>query len=107
MNIFKYFSNLYKEKSQVVLLTWAYSIVAIIFILIAGICALISQNVGVAVLIIPLVSVTALCLNVTVWALIRFAIESIELRKRSKKAAKKNAKSSKSSKSVKSEKKSK
>ncbi len=103
MNIFKYFLSLYREKSQVVLLTWAYSAVAIIFILISGICALISQNVGVALLIIPLVSVTALCLNVTVWALIRFGIESVELRQRSKRNAKKKSseKSKKSSKSAK------
>lgn len=76
MNVLEYFEDLYKDKSQVALLTWAYSIAAIVFVIIAGLFALIDQAFGVSILIIPLVSAVALCANVVVWALIRFAIES-------------------------------
>lgn len=92
MNVLEYFEGLYKDKSQVALLTWAYSIVAIAFVFIAGIFALFNQSLGVSLLIIPLIAATALCANVVVWALVRFAIDSALNRVRARKA---NTKSSK------------
>ncbi|MBR3163886.1 hypothetical protein IKF15_01090 [Candidatus Saccharibacteria bacterium] len=76
MEILSYFLSLYKQKSQVILLAWAYSIITVISVLVAGLVALINQSAGVAVLIIPLIAVVALCVNVVVWAMIRFIIDS-------------------------------
>ena len=88
-SVLNYFFNLYRDKAQIILLSWCYSAIAIIFVIIAGFCALINQSFGVAMLIIPLVAVTALCMNVVMWALIRFLLDVIT--RRSKKFEKKSA----------------
>ena len=76
MSILKYFLNLYRERKQITLLSWAYSAFAIIFVFIAGIFALINQNLGLSMLIIPLVAIIALIGNIVVWALIKLALDT-------------------------------
>ena len=87
-SVFDYFVELYKGNKQIVLLTWCYSIIAIIFVIIAGLIALINQPLGVSLLIIPLVSIIALAMNVVFWALIHLAIDSKSKKKTSSKSKK-------------------
>jgi Kef-type K+ transport system membrane component KefB len=87
-SVLSYFSNLYKDKGQIILLSWCYSAIAIVFVVIAGFCALVNQSFGVAMLIIPLIAVVALCMNIVMWSLIRFALDVIT--RRFNKSEKKN-----------------
>ena len=87
-SVFDYFISLYKQNKQIVLLTWCYSVIAIIFVVIAGIIALINQPLGVAILAIPLVAVIALSMNVVFWALIHLAISEKSIKKTEKPASK-------------------
>ena len=80
MNILGYFLGLYQEKKQVALLSWAYGIIAVGVTIIAGLVALINQSVGVAFMIIPLIAIVAFSVNIVMWALVRFAIESAGVR---------------------------
>ncbi len=84
-SVWEYFTKLYREKSQVTLLTWAYGIISVVVVLTAGLIALINQSVGVAVLIIPLISISALCANIFVWALVRFIIDTHNTREETRK----------------------
>lgn len=84
MDVFKYFMNLYRGRKQVILLSWAYLFMAVVSVLIAGICALINQSVGVGMLILPLIAITALCANIVVWSFVRFIIDVITIRIREK-----------------------
>ena len=103
-SVFDYFIDLYKQNKQIVLLTWCYSIIAIVFVMIAGLIALINQPLGVAILIVPLVAIIALCMNIVFWALIHLALDTKEKaalkkqvkteEKASKKTSKKPAKKS-------------
>lgn len=92
MEVINYFANLYKEKKQVALLTWAYSILAVVTIFVAGLCALINQSIGVGMLIVPLVSIIALCMNVVAWSLVRFALDVLTTRAKEKQVAEEKAK---------------
>ncbi len=85
-SVLDYFIDLYKDNKQIVLLSWCYSLIAIVFVVISGIIALINQPLGVSILIVPLVSVIALSMNVVFWALIHLAIDN-----KSKKETKKSA----------------
>lgn len=76
--VFEYLKKLYRERKQISLLSWFYGSVAVIFVFIAGLCALINQSFGVALLIVPLVALVALCANVTVWALVKLGIQKLE-----------------------------
>lgn len=88
MNIVDYFIKLYKEKSQLALLTWAYLAITVVFVVLAGIFALFNQAFGLSVLIVPFVAIIALCVNVTAWALIRYLLDGIISRREiAKKAA--------------------
>ena len=80
MNILGYFLGLYQEKKQVALLAWAYGLIAVAVTILAGLVALINQSVGVAIMIVPLIAVVAFSVNIVMWALIRFAIESAGVR---------------------------
>lgn len=99
MNFLDKMLYIYHKKGQVALLSYTYSAIALLGLIFAGFCALVNQSFGVAVLIIPLVSVTALCMNVVVWALVRFGIQSYEEKKQqieaNKKAAERLAKKAK------------
>lgn len=92
MNILRYFIGLYRKNRQLVLLSWVYGILAIVFVFIAGIFALINQSVGVAILIVPLVAICALSANVVAWALIHLMLDSTakKLEEAEKKTQKKN-----------------
>jgi Na+/melibiose symporter-like transporter len=75
MAILKYFLNLYRDRKQITLLSWVYAAVAVIFVFIAGIFALVNQSFGVSMLIIPAISVVALIANVVIWALIKLVLD--------------------------------
>ena len=90
-SVWEYFTKLYREKSQVTLLTWAYGIISVVVVLVAGLIALINQSVGVAVLIVPLISISALCANIFVWAFVRFILDAYQLREAARQKALKAA----------------
>ncbi len=92
-SVIDYFVELYKENRQITLLTWCYSALTIIFVMIAGLIALLNQPLGVGVLVVPLVCVVALCMNIVFWALIHLAIDTKS--KNDKKNKKNKAKESK------------
>lgn len=103
-SVFDYFISLYKENRQIVLLTWCYSVIAIVFVVLSGLIALLNQPLGVGMLIIPLVAIIALSMNIVFWALIHLALDTKEKaalkkqvkteEKTSKKTSKKPAKKS-------------
>ena len=99
MNFLDKMLDIYRKKGQVALLSYTYCAIALVSLIFAGFCALVNQSFGVAVLIVPLVSVIALCMNVVVWALVRFGIQSYEEKKQQieadKKAAERMAKKAK------------
>ena len=77
MNILEYFARLYREKRELALLEWAYLVMVILSVLIAGIFALFDQSVGVGMLIVPMVTLIAMSMNVVAWALIKLAADTI------------------------------
>lgn len=97
MNILRYFIDLYRKNRQLVLLSWIYGAIAIIFVFIAGIFALINQSVGIALLIVPLIAISALSANIVAWALARLVLDSIKEKfdEDEKSSSKTNRKSSK------------
>ena len=82
MNFLDKMLDIYHKKGQVALLSYTYGAIALVSVVFAGFCALVNQSFGVAVLIVPLVSIIALCMNVVVWALVRFGIQSYEEKKK-------------------------
>jgi len=94
MNILRYFIDLYRKNRQLTLISWVYGIIAVVFVFVAGIFALINQNVGVAILIVPLVAICALSANVVVWALVHLMLDNTakKLEESEKKAARKSSK---------------
>ena len=57
--VFDYLMKLYRERKQITLLSWFYGTVAVVFVFFAGLCALVNQSFGVAILIVPLVAMVA------------------------------------------------
>lgn len=95
MNILRYFIDLYRKNRQLTLISWVYGIIAVVFVFVAGVFALINQSVGVAILIVPLVAICALSTNVVVWALVHLMLDSTAKKleeNEKKKAARKSAK---------------
>lgn len=90
-SIWEKFTKMYREKRQVSLLTWTYAIISAAVIVVAGLIALINQSVGVAILIIPLIAVAAMCANIMVWSLIRFILETHEQKTKAKARAEKQS----------------
>lgn len=76
MAILKYFLNLYRGRKQITLLSWVYAALAIVFIFISGIFALIDQNLGISMLIIPAIAIIALVGNIVVWALVKLGLDT-------------------------------
>ena len=76
MAILKYFLNLYRERKQITLLSWVYAALAIVFVFISGIFALINQNLGISMLIIPAIAIIALVGNIVVWALVKLGLDT-------------------------------
>ena len=87
MSVVRYFLHLYQEKKQVALLAWAYAIIMVISTLIAGLVALFDQSLGVGLLIVPLIALVAFSVNILMWAMVRFIIESAGIRIAEKHAA--------------------
>ena len=71
------------------MLEWVYLGMVVVSVIVAGVCALIDQSVGVGLLIIPLVAFIAMSMNVVAWALIKLAADTILPKKQVKKTAKK------------------
>lgn len=91
MNFLDKMLDIYHKKGQIALMSYTYGVIALVSVVFAGFCALVNQSFGVAVLIIPLVSIIALCMNVVVWSLVRFALQSYEDKKQQIEADKKAA----------------
>ncbi len=77
MNWLDKITDLYQEGRELILLEWAYAIISICSLLLAGLFALVSQPLGIGLLIIPLVSFVAFTMNIVAWALIKLIIESV------------------------------
>jgi len=58
------------------LIETTYGLVALVFFLLAAVVSLLDRALGVALLIIPLISFIALATNVVVWALLKLFLES-------------------------------
>lgn len=95
MNILRYYINLYRKNRQLTLISWVYGIIAVVFVFVAGIFALINQSVGVAILIVPLVAICALSANVVVWALVHLMLDGTVKKLEENEQAKPARKSSK------------
>lgn len=84
-----YFFSLYRDKQQVVLLTWIYSAIALIFVVIATLVYLANQPAGAALLIVPLVAIASLCMNVVFYTLVTAILGPIAKKRPAKRSAKK------------------
>ena len=76
LGIVKYLKHLYQNKEELKLVEVTYGLVALVFFLLAAVVSLLDRALGVALLIIPLISVIALATNVVVWALLKLFLES-------------------------------
>ena len=84
-----FFISLYRDKHQVILLTWLYSAIALIFVVIAALVYLTNQPAGAALLIVPLVAVTSLCMNVVCYTVLTAILNPIVKNQPVKKTTKK------------------
>jgi len=76
LGIVKYPKKLYQNKQELTLIETTYGLVALVFFLLAAVVSLLDRALGVALLIIPLISFIALATNVVVWALLKLFLES-------------------------------
>ena len=76
LGIVKYLKKLYQNKQELTLIETTYGLVALVFFLLAAVVSLLDRALGVALLIIPLISFSALATNVVVWALLKLFLES-------------------------------
>ena len=76
LGIVKYIKKLYQNKQELTLIETTYGLVALVFFLLAAVVSLLDRALGVALLIIPLISFIALATNVVVWALLKLFLES-------------------------------
>ena len=76
LGIVKYLKKLYQNKQELTLIETTYGLVALVFFLLAAVVSLLDRALGVALLIIPLISFIALATNVVVWALLKLLLES-------------------------------
>ena len=76
LGIVKYLKKLYQNKQELTLIETTYGLVALVFFLLAAVVSLLDCALGVALLIIPLISFIALATNVVVWALLKLFLES-------------------------------
>ena len=67
LGIVKYLKKLYQNKQELTLIETTYGLVALVFFLLAAVVSLLDRALGVALLIIPLISFIALATNVVVW----------------------------------------
>ena len=76
LGIVKYLKKLYQNKQELTLIETTYGLVALVFFLLAAVVSLLDRALGVALLIIPLISFIALATNVVIWALLKLFLES-------------------------------
>ena len=76
LGIVKYLKKLYQNKQELTLIETTYGLVALVFFLLAAVVSLLDRALGVALLIVPLISFIALATNVVVWALLKLFLES-------------------------------
>ena len=72
-----YFTKLYKDRRELVILEWAYLLIAVVSVFVAGLLALIDQSVGTAILIVPLIAIVAFSMNMISWAVLKLVIEHL------------------------------
>jgi len=75
--VLKHFSKLYEAKRELALLEWAYLMIVIGSVFVAGMVALFNQPLGVTILIVPLVAFIAMSVNIVAWALIKLAADTV------------------------------
>ena len=76
LGIVKYLKKLYQNKQELTLIETTYGLVVLVFFLLAAVVSLLDRALGVALLIISLISFIALATNVVVWALLKLFLES-------------------------------
>lgn len=76
MGIVNYFAKLYNERRSLALITWAYLLIALLSLLIAGILALIDQPLGQSILLLPLLAFLTGTSNIIIWSLIKLCIDT-------------------------------
>ena len=72
-----YIFTLYRNHRELTILEWVYGGLALVAVVLAGIIALVNQPLGVAILIVPLVSFVAFAMNIVTWALVKFVLELV------------------------------
>lgn len=88
MELVNKFTNLYKENRQIALLSAVYGAVAAVSLLIAGLFAIVDQEIGRKILIVPELSMIALIANLVVWSIIHTLFDSIDNASKRKKNSK-------------------
>ena len=78
MELVNKFTNLYKENRQIALLSAVYGAVAAVSLLIAGLFAIVDQEIGRKILIVPELSMIVLIANLVVWSIIHTLFDSID-----------------------------
>jgi hypothetical protein len=88
MELVNKFTNLYKENRQIALLSAVYGAVAAVALLIAGLFAIVDQEIGRKILIVPEISMIVLIANLVVWSIIHTLFDSIDNAGKHKKSSK-------------------
>lgn len=86
--MFSYFKKLQKDNNRFGMLEYAYIIIVIVSIFIAGIIALFNQSLGVSLLVIPLIAAAAGTLNLVIWSLTKLAADALASKESAKKTTK-------------------
>ena len=84
MKCFEKIMGLYKNKRELTILQGLYFGVAVAFLVIAGLVALVNQSVGLALLVVPLVSFITFSINTVIWALVKLMLDTVLEMKKSK-----------------------
>ncbi len=87
--MFKGLINLYEGHRELTLLEITYFTLTVITFIVAGTIALFNQNLGVSMLIVPLITLIIGVVNIVAWSLVRLFVESLIERKADKKPIKK------------------
>lgn len=85
-----YFIKLYTEHRSLALITWGYLIISVLALLLAGIFALMNQDLGRSILFVPLLSFLACICNLVIWALIKLGIDTLTAKDFAKNDTQKN-----------------
>lgn len=71
-----YFKNLYENHREFALLQWLYAIIAVLGLFVCGIIALMNQNLGISMLIVPGIFGVAFVANLVAWSLLNTVLKS-------------------------------